>query len=60
MRALLAAILASTNFIINYIDFQVQKLGRLVSPGRTYLRAHASLKVKVDEGVLSKFTGQAY
>jgi ABC-type lipoprotein release transport system permease subunit len=35
--ALLAAILASANSIINYVDLQVEAFGRLVSPGRTYL-----------------------
>jgi len=35
--ALLVAILASTTSIVNYVDSYAQALGRLVSPGRTYL-----------------------
>jgi len=35
--ALLVAILASTNSIVNYIDLQVQTLGGLVNLSRTYL-----------------------
>jgi putative ABC transport system permease protein len=34
---LLVAISASMNSIINYIDWQVQKLGDFVSPSRTYI-----------------------
>ena len=35
--ALLVAILASTNSVYNHVSSQVQALGRLVGPGRTYL-----------------------
>ncbi len=35
--ALLVAIIASMNSIVNYIGFQTQVLSRLVNPGKTYI-----------------------
>jgi putative ABC transport system permease protein len=62
--ALLVAILASTNSIINYIDLQVQTLGRLVSPGRTYLilsrDATSIMDSRVDAEIARKLSSLSY
>jgi len=62
--ALLVAIVASTNSIINYIDLQVQALGRLISPGRTYLilsrDATSIMDSRVDAEVARKLGSLRY
>jgi ABC-type lipoprotein release transport system permease subunit len=62
--ALLVAILASANSIINYVDLQFQTLGRLVSPGRTYLilsgNSTSIMDSLVDAEVSQKLSGLSY
>ena len=62
--ALLVAIIASTNSIINYIDLQIQALGRLISSGRTFLilsrDATSIMDSRVDAEVARKLGNLSY
>jgi ABC-type lipoprotein release transport system permease subunit len=62
--ALLVAILATTNSIINYVDLQVQTLGRLVSPGATYVilsrNSTSIMDSQVDAELVCKLSNLSY
>ena len=62
--ALLVAILASANSIINCINLQAQTLGRLVSPGATYVilsrNSTSIMDSKVDAESARNFSNLEY